>query len=71
MILSGEKKEDDGRIPLWLWNDQSKEILFKNGYGNDAPYFTEECTIREGSGNEEWGTETGKKYYILEIRKIT
>lgn len=47
----------------------TKKVLFRNGYGNDKPCFIAECTLRTGTGKEEWGAEPGKKYYILEIKK--
>lgn len=53
-----------------VWSQQKKDIVFRNGYGNDKPSFTAECTISEGYGNEEWGAEKGKKYYILTIHRI-
>ena len=36
----------------------------------DVPSFLAECTIRVGTGKEEWGAEPGVDYYILEIRNI-
>ncbi len=53
-----------------VWNNQIKNIVFRNGYGNDKPQFTAECTISEGYGKEEWGAEKDKKYYVLKIHRI-
>lgn len=50
--------------------ETTKKVLFRNGYGNDKPYFIAECSLRIGIGKEEWGAEPGEKYYILEIKKI-
>lgn len=44
----------------WHFSKRPKKIMFKNGYGNNAPYFIAECTIRIGTGREEWGAEKGK-----------
>ena len=46
------------------------EADIRNGYGNDVPEFTAECSIREDYGNPNWGAEKGKKYYVLSIHKI-
>ena len=49
---------------------QKKDIIFKNGYPKNAPQFTAECTISEGTGHEEWGANKVEKYYILTIHRI-
>lgn len=56
--------------PRLIWNSQPKEICFRNGYHKDSPSFVAECTIREGTGNPEWGAVPDTVYYILEIRDI-
>lgn len=53
-----------------VWSQQPKTIVFRNGYGKDAPQFTAECTIREDYGKTEWGAEEGKRYYVLTIDYI-
>lgn len=45
-------------------------VVFRNGYGNNAPQMTCVCKLRVGQGKEEWGAEPNKEYYILEILKI-
>ena len=45
-------------------------VVFRNGYGNNAPRMTCVCKLRVGQGKEEWGAEKGKEYYVLEILKI-
>lgn len=45
-------------------------VVFRNGYGNNAPQMTCVCKLRVGQGKEEWGAEKGKEYYVLEILKI-
>lgn len=45
-------------------------MLFRNGYSNNSPSFIAECTLDIGEGEEEWGAEKGKEYYILKIEKI-
>jgi len=57
-------------VPTLVWNNQKKDIIFRNGYGNDKPEFTAECTISEGYGNEAWGAESGCKYYVLKIHRV-
>lgn len=56
--------------PTVVWDQQIKDIVFRNGYGNDKPQFTAKCTISEGYGNEEWGAESGYRYYVLKIHRI-
>lgn len=56
--------------PTMVWNKHKKNIVFRNGYGKDKPEFTAECTISEGFGNQEWGAEKGRKYYILKIHRV-
>lgn len=56
--------------PTVVWNNQKKNIIFRNGYGNDKLEFTAECTISEGYGKTEWGAEDSKKYYVLQIHGI-
>ena len=54
----------------WHFDSKPKQILFRNGYSENAPSILCECTIRIGTGKEEWGAEKDKEYYVLEIRKI-
>lgn len=53
-----------------VWNTQEKVIIFRNGYGNNKPEFTAECTISEGYGKQAWGAEKDVKYYILTIKRV-
>jgi len=66
----GKHWDTDRTPPNTVWNTQKKIVIFRNGYGNNAPSFTAKCTITEGTGKEEWGAETGKTYYILKIERI-
>lgn len=54
----------------WHFSKKPQKIKFQNGYGKDVPSFLAECTIRVGTGREEWGAEPDVDYYILEIRNI-
>ena len=60
----------DISLDQWIWSNRTKTVVFRNGYGNDVPEFTAECSIREDYGNPNWGTEKDKKYYVLSIHKI-
>ena len=60
----------DGNIPLYLWSNEKKTIIFRNGYGKNAPEFAAECTLTEGYGKTEWGAVDGEKYYVLKIEYI-
>ena len=46
------------------------EVMFRNGYGNNAPSFTAICTLDVSTGKEEWGAEHGKLYFVLKILEI-
>ena len=85
MILNGIKKEEYRDIRTYytsrfknaqlLNNDGAPtknevEIVFRNGYKKEAPILTTLCSLRIDKGKEEWGAESSKKYYVLEIRKI-
>ena len=80
MIACGEKKEEYREIKrYWITRFNNKGILskynphiiiFRNGYGKDRPSLKCKVNIRVGQGKEEWGAETGKEYYILEIVKV-
>lgn len=45
-------------------------VLFKNGYGKNAPSFTAECTLSIDTGKPEWGAVEGVEYYCFHIRRI-
>lgn len=66
----GQFWDFQGGEPKVAWNQSMKTIVFRNGYGNDKPEFSAECTIREDYGNEEWGAEKGVKYYVLTIHRV-
>ena len=46
------------------------EVMFKNGYSKNSPIIICKCKLREGVGKEEWGAESNKEYYILEILEV-
>ena len=45
-------------------------VMFRNGYGKNAPAFIDMCSLEIGTGKEEWGAEPGKKYFILTVKEI-
>lgn len=66
----GPLSEDDAD---WGWRftpGVKKDVIFRNGYGKNAPRFTAECTIEEKTGKPEWGAEEGVIYYVLTIHRI-
>lgn len=82
MILSGEKKEEYREIKTY-WEVRlrnafgengigvtKKEVMFRNGYGGNAPYFIAVCSFKIGTGRTEWGAEQGKQYFVLTIHEI-
>ena len=48
-------------------NIEPKEIIFRNGYKSNSPQIKCKCNLSIGYGKEEWGAESGKKYYVLKI----
>lgn len=48
----------------------TRNVIFKNGYGKDAPQLKCLVKIHKGYGKEEWGAEPNKLYYVLDILKI-
>lgn len=49
---------------------ETVEIMFRNGYSNDRPFFVAKCDLGMGQGNTEWGAEPNKEYYVLKILEI-
>lgn len=45
-------------------------VMFRNGYSATSPSFIAQVSLDIGKGKEEWGAETGKKYYRLHIHDI-
>ena len=53
----------DGDIPT----ENKALVTFRNGYGSYAPSFTAWVHLDIGTGEEDWGAEPGKDYYVLII----
>lgn len=47
-----------------------REVLFRNGYSAKAPNFLAMCTVRIGTGREEWGAEKDRRYYVFAIHDM-
>ena len=46
-------------------------VEFRNGYRTDSPRFCALCELVDvRDGKQEWGAESGKKYYVLKIIEI-
>lgn len=70
-IWAGTELLQGELVPEEIRKEPIQTVYFKNGYGKQAPYLTAECSLRVGSGREEWGAEKGKEYYILEIQGLS
>ena len=85
MIKSGDKKEEYREIkPYWLKRLSKNIIIFhydgygrhlikvvlKNGYNKNSPQLKCKCILSVGQGKQEWGAESGKEYYVLEILEV-
>lgn len=71
MILFAIKKEEYREIkPYWIKRLEGKsydDILFKNGYSKNSPYFRIQCKgVHKGKGREEWGAPN-KDVYIISL----
>lgn len=76
-ILSGEKLEEYRNITPYYEKRLEKyrdylhfSVGFRAGYRMDSPFIVCLCKLKKGEGFEKWGAEKGKKYYILEIKKV-
>lgn len=52
-------------------NEVTIDVLFKNGYGKNAPKMKCKCIFDgKGYGKQEWGAEQGKMYYVIRILQV-
>lgn len=70
MIWIGGELINTREILPELAGPEVKEVVFRNGYSANSPEITCKCSLRAGTGKEEWGAEPGKQYYILEIKSV-
>lgn len=59
-----------GAVPEEIRKDSIQEIIFRNGYSKNSKAIKARCRLRIGKGIPEWGAESDKQYYILEILNI-
>lgn len=48
----------------------NQPVMFRNGYNNNSPSFVAMCSVKVGTGKEEWGAEKDKQYFVLAIHEI-
>lgn len=54
-----------------LMDNSPKTIIFSNGYAKDRYQFEIECKGVEIKGGEEkWGAEPGRKYFVLKLGRV-
>lgn len=78
MILKGEKKEEyreikpyyDVRFKKWFGEEKVAPVYLRNGYSSSSRTVCLLCSLKKGTGKEEWGAEKNKEYYVLEILSI-
>ena len=85
MILSGEKREEYREIKQYYSARLKNEgfldryglptikedwVLFRNGYGKEAPSFRALCTVDMRTGRREWGAKSGEEYFVFKILKV-
>lgn len=76
MIASNEKKEEYREIkPYWekrlLFKDKFELVVFRNGYGKNAPRLVIECKgITKGSARPEWSDNWQGEVFIIKLGKI-
>lgn len=59
--------------PNWVSDESvipTVKIMFRNGYSKTSPSFIAKCTLSIGTGNEEWGAEKDKEYFVLTVQEI-
>lgn len=80
IIASGEKTEEY-REDKEYWHRRLQRnssigfitkkfdvVVFKNGYSKNAPTISFKCLeIKCGTGRQEWGAESGKKYFVIKL----
>lgn len=66
----GLNMKNGTQVSDWHWSEEPRKIRFKNGYQKNAPEFIAEVSIREDTGLEQWGAQSGKEYYVLKIHNI-
>lgn len=68
---SGEYEVLQGNdVPEEIRKKPIQEIMFRNGYGKNAPSLIAKCTLSVGTGRKEWGAEKDRQYFILTIWEI-
>jgi len=83
MIYNGQKHEEYREIgPYWgkrfrtigLLDDKGEpvkgavaDVILQNGFREKAPQLKARVTLKIRGGEEKWGAEKGKKYYVLSI----
>lgn len=53
-----------------MYVESPKYIIFRNGYSKNSPSIKCKIEITTGFGNEKWGAEPNKKYYVLRILSV-
>jgi len=48
----------------------TRDVILRNGYSKTSPSIKCRVTITKGYGEEEWGAEPNKLYYVLEILSV-
>ena len=81
MIASGKKKEEYRNLTTYYsrrletgWNEPHLKwkkydtVIFYLGYSKDRPSMSFKFEgVRIGTGQEEWGAEPNKEYYVIKI----
>ena len=52
------------------YGNDEHEVVFRNGYGREAPQFTAICSLDIKEGRPEWGADPGMEYYALTVKEI-
>ncbi len=45
-------------------------VCLRNGYSKNSSSFVTKCTLSIGTGEEEWGAEKDKEYFVFSIHEL-
>lgn len=73
MILKGEKKEEyreikpyyDVRFKKWFGEEKVAPVYLRNGYSSSSRTVCLLCSLKKGTGKEEWGQKKIKNIMCL------
>lgn len=53
-----------------VWGHPEFEVIFRNGYSKTSPKIKCKVNCRKDYGEQKWGAEPNKLYYVLKILSV-